>query len=181
MYKIDFTPHFIASGANDMSASTIEFVYDYDALLMTLNLVNNSHSDVGRDIDYSVFNEYYIEPEDTINDSDTTYRALLIQDKRYEAFLRDLNSAIIDTRLSIVNAIDSYDDSLIQQLIVNGEVLGMSNHISDETVDMLCVSHVFDYSIESFNPIDTDRITIHDMKRMIDRFIDVVAMMNGED
>ena len=167
MFKIDFIDNSHVNG-------TINFTYDYDALLIALNLVNHS------DIDYSVFIENYIEPEDTINDSDNTYRVELIRDPRYVAFLRDLNCAIIDSRPIIIDGIDSYDGSAIKQLIVNDEIVGTTNHISDETSDMIMSSHIFDYSDQFGESIDFDSITIYDIKTMLDRFIDIVAMMNNE-
>lgn len=173
MYQIDFINH----GNN-----TIEFVYDYDALFIAMNIGENMG------VDYSFFNEYYIDRSE-LNHRDNLYSIKLLIDPRYRAFLRDLNSAIIDTRLSIVNAVDSYDGSDIQQLIVNGDVLGTTNHISDEIIDMMLSSHISDYSTHLFdqfrdeNGIDSDgdNIDIYELKMLIDRFIDIVALMNGEE
>lgn len=169
MYKIDFIDNSHVNG-------TIDFTHDYDALLITMNLVNNA------EIDYSAFIENHIEPEDTINDSDNTFNAKILRDPRYMTFLRDLNSAIIDSRPVIVDGIDSYDGAKIKQLELNGGIVATSRHTSDETIDMLLTSHVYEYSTYAFKSVtdEFDIIDIYDMLRMMNQFISIVEIMNGE-
>ena len=150
MYSIDFV---------DNGNGTIRFTHDYMALIEAMNLR----------VDAGILDSNIIDEDEFIYDES------LIRNREYEAFVYELNNAICNTEMTIDSGIDGN-----VYLFVNGAMRGSIDHISDEDIDMLFVTHIPQYYGMSIDESDSVN-NINIIGSMIKRFVNVVQIMNDYD